>query len=276
MKIGIIGVGIVGSATAKAFNEFGHDIILYDIDNEKWRWAYGKKDYTATQNPIELVEECEVVFICVNTPTADGEQDQDLSQVRSALGSVVDGINKSTTYTTVIVRSTILPLQNDALLSSMKSLITKEYGKEWQYFYNPEFLREEHADEDKKQKEAIDVKNSADSLVFQIKKQMEEMKDKLTDENKSKLEAEIKKVEDALSANNNEQIKSTTESLNKVWGDIAQQLYAQADAQQAQGTGDTGQQQPGTKETGTDDDKKEDVQDASYEVVDDDDKDKDK
>jgi molecular chaperone DnaK len=134
----------------------------------------------------------------------------------------------------------------------------------------------EHAAEDKKQKEEIDVKNSADSLVFQIKKQMEEMKDKLTDENKSKLEAEIKKVEDALATNNTEGIKSATEALNKVWGEIAQQLYAQADAQQEPGTGDAGQQQPGQEQTGTDDDKKEDVQDASYEVVDDDDKDKDK
>ncbi|GMR24931.1 MAG: molecular chaperone DnaK [Ignavibacteria bacterium] len=135
----------------------------------------------------------------------------------------------------------------------------------------------EHAAEDKKKKEEIDVKNSADSLVFQIKKQMEEMKNKLTDENKSILEAEIKKVEDALTANNIEQIKSATESLNKVWGEIAQKLYAQADAQQqAPGTGDAGQQQPEPEQTGTDADKKEDVQDASYEVVDDDDKDKDK
>jgi len=134
----------------------------------------------------------------------------------------------------------------------------------------------EHAAEDKKKKEEIDVKNSADSLVFQIKKQMEEMKDKLKDENKSKLEAEIKKVEDALAANNIEQIKSATESLNKVWGEIAQQLYAQADAQQAPGADGAGQQQPGQEQAGTSDDKKEDVQDASYEVVDDDDKDKDK
>jgi len=135
----------------------------------------------------------------------------------------------------------------------------------------------EHAAEDKKKKEEIEVRNSADSLVFQIKKQMEEMKDKLTDENKSRLEAEIKKVEDALTANNIEQIKSATESLNKVWGEIAQKLYAQADAQQqAPGTGDAGQQQPEPEQTGTDADKKEDVQDASYEVVDDDDKDKDK
>ena len=102
------------------------------------------------------------------------------------------------------------------------------------------------------------------------------MKDKLTDENKSKLEAEIKKVEDALAANNTEGIKSATEALNKVWGEIAQQLYAQADSQQEPGTGDAGQQQPVQEQTGTDDDKKEDVQDASYEVVDDDDKDKDK
>jgi molecular chaperone DnaK len=135
----------------------------------------------------------------------------------------------------------------------------------------------ENAAEDKKKKEEIDVRNSADSLVFQIKKQMEEMKDKLADENKSKLEAEIKKVEDALTANNIEQIKSATESLNKVWGEIAQKLYAQADAQQqAPGTGDAGQQQPEPEQTGTDADKKEDVQDTSYEVVDDDDKDKDK
>jgi molecular chaperone DnaK len=128
----------------------------------------------------------------------------------------------------------------------------------------------EHAAEDKKKKEEIDVKNSADSLVFQIKKQMEEMKDKITDDSKSKLEAEIKKVEDALTANNTEQIKAATEGLNKVWSEIAQQLYAQQDAQPGP---DAGQQQPGEE---TPEDKKEDVQDASYEVVDDEDKDKDK
>ena len=135
----------------------------------------------------------------------------------------------------------------------------------------------EHAAEDKKKKEEIDVRNSADSLVFQIKKQMEEMKDKLTDENKSQVEAEIKKVEDAVSANNIEQMKSATDSLNKVWGEIAQKLYADAGAQQAPGAGEAEPQQPGQEQAGAqDDDKKEGVQDASYEVVDDDDKDKDK
>ena len=132
----------------------------------------------------------------------------------------------------------------------------------------------EHAAEDKKKKEAIDTKNSADSLVFQIKKQMEEMKDKLDGDSKSKLESEIKKVEDAIATNNTEQIKTTTDGLNKVWGEIAQKLYAQAGPQQ--GPGSTAGQQPGPDQNQAQEEKKEDVQDASYEVVDDDDKDKDK
>ena len=134
----------------------------------------------------------------------------------------------------------------------------------------------EHAAEDKKRKDEAEVKNQADSLVFQVKKQLDEMKDKISDTSKSKVEAEVKKVEDALAANNTDQIKTATESLNKVWGEVAQELYSQAGAQQgAQGTGETTGQQPGAEQQGSEETgKKEDVQDASYEVVDDDDKDK--
>jgi molecular chaperone DnaK len=132
----------------------------------------------------------------------------------------------------------------------------------------------EHAAEDKKKKEEIDTRNQADSLVFQIKKQMEEMKDKLSDTSKTKVEAEIKKVEDALATNNSEQIKSATDGLNKVWGEVAQELYAQQGAQQGPGAGEPGAQQPDGAEGESQAEKKEDVQDASYEVVDEDDKDK--
>ena len=97
---------------------------------------------------------------------------------------------------------------------------------------------------------------------------MEEMKDKLSSDSKSKLETEIKKVEDALASNNTDQIKSATDSLNKVWNEIASQLYQQAAQQSAGG----GQQQPSGGEPKKD--QKENVQDASYEVVDDNDKDK--
>jgi len=131
----------------------------------------------------------------------------------------------------------------------------------------------EHAAEDKTKKEEVDIKNQADSLVFQIKKQMEEMKDKISADSKTKVEAEIKKVEDAIAANNTDQMKSATDSLNKVWGDVASELYSQAgDQQQSQGG-----PQPGSEQGEPKTDEKEEVQDASYEVVDDDDdKDKDK
>ncbi|MDR3626409.1 MAG: molecular chaperone DnaK, partial [Ignavibacteriaceae bacterium] len=79
----------------------------------------------------------------------------------------------------------------------------------------------EHAADDKKKKESVDVKNQADSLVFQTKKQIEELKDKIPADAKSKLEAEIKKLEDAIASNSTEQMKSATESLNKVWNEIA-------------------------------------------------------
>ncbi len=135
----------------------------------------------------------------------------------------------------------------------------------------------EHAAEDKKKKEAIEVKNQADSLVFQTKKQMEEMKDKMSAENKSKLETEIKKVEDAIASNNTDQIKSATESLNKVWSTVASELYSQANAGQPGAGGPQGAAPGGNGAAEEPKDKKDDneVQDASYEVVDDE-KDEDK
>jgi molecular chaperone DnaK len=132
----------------------------------------------------------------------------------------------------------------------------------------------EHAAEDKKKKETVEIKNNADSLVFQLKKQLEELKDKFTGDQKSRLEAEIKKLEDAIASNNTDQMKSATDSLNKVWSEMASQLYQQPGAGGPQQPGDAGQSGP-SDQSGKPEDKN--VQDASYEVVDDEkDKDKDK
>src|ERR1035437_6159833 len=130
----------------------------------------------------------------------------------------------------------------------------------------------EHAAEDKKKKETVEIKNNADSLVFQLKKQLEELKDKFTGDQKSRLEAEIKKLEDAIASNNSDQIKSATDSLNKVWSEMASQLYQQPGPGGPQQPGDANQADP-SAQSGKPEDKN--VQDASYEVVDED-KDKDK
>jgi molecular chaperone DnaK len=124
----------------------------------------------------------------------------------------------------------------------------------------------EHAAEDKKRKEAIDTKNSAETFVFQIKKQLDEMKDKVPADIKSRLESEIKKVEDAIASNNTEQIKAAQENLNKVWNEVASSLYQQANAQGAGNAENAKPEDNGAGEKKKDD---KDVQDASYEVVDD-------
>ncbi len=132
----------------------------------------------------------------------------------------------------------------------------------------------EHAAEDKKKKESVEIRNQADNLVFQTKKQIEEMKDKIPAEAKTKLEAEIVKVEEALKTDNSEAIKSATESLNKVWNDIAQNLYQQAGAQPGSDTGADDPQEQNAPKDGEEKKAEKEVEDASYEVVDDEDKEK--
>ena len=134
----------------------------------------------------------------------------------------------------------------------------------------------EHAAEDKKKKESVEVRNQADNLVFQTKKQMEELKDKIPADLKTKLEDEVKKVEEALKTDNADAIKAATEALTKVWNDASQQIYQQQGApggpqpgaeEQAAG----GAQQEQSSQSGEEKkDEDGEVEDASYEVMDDD------
>lgn len=125
-----------------------------------------------------------------------------------------------------------------------------------------------HAAEDKKRKEAVDARNQAENLVFQTKKQLEELKDKVTADAKSRIEGEMKKVEDALSTNDTDKIKSATDSLTKAWNDVAQNIYSQPGAQGTPNEPQSAQQEPKQEGSSKGDDKN--VEDASYEVVDDD------
>ena len=123
-----------------------------------------------------------------------------------------------------------------------------------------------HSTEDKKQREEIDTKNAADQLVYQTEKNMKEYGDKLDGETKGKLEAAVGRLKEAVKGSNIEEIKSATDALNQVWQTAASQMYAQtADAQGGPQAAET-QPQPEEAEKGKD--KK--VEDADFEVVDDD------
>ncbi len=124
----------------------------------------------------------------------------------------------------------------------------------------------EHAAEDKQKRELADAKNQADTLIFSAKKQIEELKDKITDAQKATVEDQIKNLEEALKTNNAETIKSAIDAFNKAFHAIAQDLYAQQAPPQGADFTPPPNQGEEPKSKGKDD---KEVQDASYEVVDD-------
>ena len=117
---------------------------------------------------------------------------------------------------------------------------------------------EAHAEEDKKQKEEVEVRNQTDSLCYSTEQTLNELGDKVSADVKSKAEAAIADAKKALEGSDVEAIKAAGESLQSVAYELAQVVYA--DAQQ-QTDGAAGAQS-------ADDD----VVDADYEVVDDEDK----
>ena len=117
---------------------------------------------------------------------------------------------------------------------------------------------EAHAEEDKKQKEEVEVRNQTDSLCYSTEQTLNELGDKVSADVKSKAEAAIADAKKALEGSDVEAIKAAGESLQSVAYELAQVVYA--DAQQ-QTDGAAGAQP-------ADDD----VVDADYEVVDDGDK----
>jgi len=86
---------------------------------------------------------------------------------------------------------------------------------------------EAHAAEDKKKKEEVEVKNNAESLIYSSQKTLDELGDKISAEEKAKVETEIENVKKALETNNTETIKEATEKLTQVFYQISEQLYKQ-------------------------------------------------
>nr|WP_297279673.1 molecular chaperone DnaK [uncultured Butyricicoccus sp.] len=120
---------------------------------------------------------------------------------------------------------------------------------------------EQFAAEDKKRKEEVDTRNSAEQLVFQSEKAMSDLGDKLSADEKSAVQAEIDKVKEALKGTDIEMIKMASDGLSKKFGEIAQKIYAQ---QAPQGDPNMGGQQTGGAQG--------DFVDADFTEVKDDDK----
>lgn len=83
------------------------------------------------------------------------------------------------------------------------------------------------AEEDKKRKEEVEIRNGAEQLVFQSEKSLSELGDKVDAADKAAVEAEINKVKEALKGTDSQMIKAASDELSKKFGEIAQKVYAQ-------------------------------------------------
>lgn len=124
---------------------------------------------------------------------------------------------------------------------------------------------EEFAQQDKKKKENIEVKNNADQMVYQTEKLMKDLEGKISDDEKKDIEAKLADLKKASEGSDYDDMKKKTEDLTQAFYKVSEQLYKQS-AEAGTAGAEAGAQGP--EEHKGDDD----VVDGDYEVVDEDDK----
>ncbi len=151
MKIGVIGIGVVGGATAKVL-EKAHSMYLYD----KF-----KPEHSSEESLRNLIVNSEVIFICVPTPMkVTGEIDY--SSVNSSIEQIIQEaakIGRSPQDILVVIRSTAVSGTTDKL--------TWKYP--FRFAFNPEFLREKHAVEDMENTNRIVIGANDEKSISQLK-----------------------------------------------------------------------------------------------------------
>ncbi|MGI6153130.1 MAG: molecular chaperone DnaK [Christensenellaceae bacterium] len=123
---------------------------------------------------------------------------------------------------------------------------------------------EKYAAEDKARKEEVEARNQADSMVYQTEKSLKDLSDKISEDDRKKIEEELEKTKEALKGSDPDKIKDATEKLQNVSYEVFGKIYQQQAAEQqaaggADGADPSAQQKP-----------EDDVVDADYEVVDED------
>ncbi|MDL2217052.1 molecular chaperone DnaK [Christensenellaceae bacterium OttesenSCG-928-M15] len=127
---------------------------------------------------------------------------------------------------------------------------------------------ERYANEDKQRKDEVETRNHADQLVYTTEKTLKELDDKISADDKAKIESALADLRKTLEGNDSAMIKTATEKLTEISYEIFGKIYQQQGQQPPQDGGDAQQQGAGANAGGAGPD--DTVVDADYEVVDDD------
>lgn len=128
-----------------------------------------------------------------------------------------------------------------------------------------------HESDDKAKREKIDALNAGDSQAYQTEKQLKELGDKLSGDEKARVQAAVDRLKDAVKKENVDEVKSASDGLNAIWHELAAKLY------QSQSGGPQGSASPGgngggpesSADSSESESKKDDAVDADFEVVND-------
>ncbi len=127
---------------------------------------------------------------------------------------------------------------------------------------------EQFADADKKKREEIELKNQAETAIHTVKKSLEELGDKVTNEERAKVEAAVSDLENAVKGGNSDDIKKKLDDMYKAMEPISQKIYQKA-AEQQQASAGAGPQPGAQKSQESSAGNDGDFVDADYKIVDD-------
>ena len=170
MKVGIFGLGYVGTTSACCIASQGHNVLGVDVNEEKvsqinaavppvrepglealLREARKSKRIEATVSVDTRINELDVILVCVGTPSmADGSHDMSaIVHVTDQIAAAIDAKRKRANPLTIAYRSTFRPGSMDKLISPIfKTALGKNFKRTVELVYNPEFLREATAIDD--------------------------------------------------------------------------------------------------------------------------------
>jgi UDPglucose 6-dehydrogenase len=145
-NIGIIGSGVVGSATGIGFKTIGNNVTFFDID-QKIIKDLTTRGLSATTDLGRVVKNSDIFFICVPTPDKDGKIYLDI--IESAVKELSKLCKDKNEYFLVVVKSTIIPMTTEkVIIPLIEKYSLKKVGHEFGVCFNPEFLRNKCATED--------------------------------------------------------------------------------------------------------------------------------
>jgi len=161
LSISLFGLGYVGSVSAACFARMGHRVIGVDVSpakvemlasgrspiieaqmNEYISEGHAVGRLTATTDAVMAVQDSEISFVCVGTPSLRSGK-LDLSHIEKVAGEIGQALRNKKSHHVIVLRSTVLPgTTQTTLIPILERSSGRKHGTDFTVCYNPEFMRE--------------------------------------------------------------------------------------------------------------------------------------